>query len=74
MYIYIYTCVYLYPSEAILQRLPQGYKCDTSHTVHVYPFDVWYKYCVATSQEAKHNSRPVFVVPVTYQQKSTTES
>ena len=32
----------LYPSEAILQRLKCACICDTSHTVHVYPFDVWY--------------------------------
>ena len=28
-YLYIYIFIYLYPSEAILQRLQQGYKCDT---------------------------------------------
>ena len=38
--IYVYNINYNYPSKAILQRLPQGFKCDTLHTVHVYPFGV----------------------------------
>ena len=37
--------IYLYPSEAILQRLKCACICVTSHTVHVYSFDVWYIVC-----------------------------
>ena len=45
MYIYIIIYIYIYHDEATLQKLLQCYKCDIVHSVHIYPFDVWYMHC-----------------------------